>query len=459
MNELNNLYHLIIENLIDLNRLQAKSLSIKSYLQSLQPDVKRLRSSFHTNHVSVDYSNYNTQAAYLLAYYPHYVEMTYRALESLQQKDPSLMQLVFDKKHLKVCLFCAGAAPEALGLLSFLRQFYPEVKSIVIYSYDLYSDTWRISQDITKNIINNCFKDYHFALLSHHLDINQIDSFFSIVSNIKDSNIFMFQNCLNEFGENDKDLKTILENMKFLSENMPSHSFMFINDLRLYTQVNRIIDSIISIINDLNKTNFDDYNEQAFLINKSMEETFKSSIAISDNVTKYLLTGANNLIPRKIINYNYLSVYKIFRKESKLFEQSIDNKYIDLLEQVNRLQTKFNSFDVKLEQLLAVESNYLKISEIVESYDQKLEEFQTTLQKQKDTIQADLETFKSHLQNLETKNSKQKIKLEEIERRLNRFQEERKNLTRQLERNRKAVIFAILIGLLGVILGVIALFR
>jgi DNA repair ATPase RecN len=269
----------------------------------------------------------------------------------------------------------------------------------------------------------------------------------------------MFQNCLNEFGENDKDLKTILENMKFLSENMPSHSFMFINDLRLYTQVNRIIDSIITIINDLNKTNFDDYNEQAFLINKSMEETFKSSIAISDNVTKYLLTGANNLIPRKIINYNYLSVYKIFRKESKLFEQSIDNKYIDLLEQFNRLQTKFNSFDVKLEQLLAVESNYLKISEIVESYDQKLEEFQTTLQKQKDTIQADLETFKSHLQNLETKNSKQKIKLEEIERRLNRFQEERKNLTRQLERNRKAVIFAILIGLLGVILGVIALFR
>lgn len=459
MNELDNLYDLILENLSSLNKSQGKSLNIQSYLQSLQPDVKRLRSSFHTNHVSVDYSNYNTQAAYLLAYYPHYVEMTYRALESLQQKDPSLMQLVFDKKHLKVCLFCAGAAPEALGLLSFLRQFYPEVKSIVIYSYDLYSDTWRTSQDITKNIINNCFKDYHFALLSHHLDINQIDSFFSIVSNIKDSNIFMFQNCLNEFGENDKDLKTILENMKFLSENMPSHSFMFINDLRLYTQVNRIIDSIISIINDLNKTNFDDYNEQAFLINKSMEETFKSSIAISDNVTKYLLTGANNLIPRKIINYNYLSVYKIFRKESKLFEQSIDNKYIDLLEQVNRLQTKFNSFDVKLEQLLAVESNYLKISEIVESYDQKLEEFQTNLQKQKDTIQADLETFKSHLQNLETKNSKQKIKLEEIERRLNRFQEERKNLTRQLERNRKALIFAILIGLLGVILGVIALFR
>jgi hypothetical protein len=526
MNELDNLYGLIIENLTNQNDIQ-------SYLQSLQPDVKRLRSRFHTNHVRVDYSNYNTQAAYLLAYYPHYVEMTYRALESLQQKDPSLMQLVFDKKHLKVCLFCAGAAPEALGLLSFIKQFYPAVKSIVIYSYDLYSDTWRMSQNITKNIINSCFKDYHFALLSHRLKINQIDSFFSIFNDIKDSNILMFQNCLNEFGEND-DVKTMLKNIKFLSENMPSHSLIFINDLSLYAQVNRIIDSIIGIINDLNKTNLDDYNEQAFLINKSMEETFKSSIPISENVTKYLLTGADKLKPRKTINYNYLSVYKIFTKESKLFEQSIDNKYMDLLEQFNRLQTQFNSFYARLEQLSAVESNYLKISEIVESYDQKLQEFQTTLQKisnqqetlererqsfnnladnldvkiqllessndefrslnlsssletlryniqnlelidseqgrkleefqttlqeQKDRIQADLETFKSHLQNFETKNSKQEIKLEEIERRLNLFEQERKNSTRQLERNRKAVIFAILIGLLGVILGFIALFR
>jgi hypothetical protein len=130
MNELDNLYGLIIDNLTKSIPRDIQS----SYLQSLQPDVKRLRSSFRTNHVSVDYSNYNTQAAYLLAYYPHYVEMTHRALESLQQKDPSLMQLVFDKKHLKVCLFCAGAAPEALGLLSFIKQFYPAVKSIVIYS-------------------------------------------------------------------------------------------------------------------------------------------------------------------------------------------------------------------------------------------------------------------------------------------------------------------------------------
>ncbi|WP_419546340.1 hypothetical protein [Microcystis sp.] len=452
MNELDNLYDLILENLSSLNKSQGKSLNIQSYLQSLQPDVKRLRSSFHTNHVSVDYSNYNTQAAYLLAYYPHYVEMTYRALESLQQKDPSLMQLVFDKKHLKVCLFCAGAAPEALGLLSFVRQFYPEVKSIVIYSYDLYSDTWRTSQDITKNIINNCFKDYHFALLTRTLNINYVKDVTKIMPTIESTDIFMLQNCLNELKTNQ------LQSIIFLLNYQPERSLLLINDLKKHKIAQNMERQIQSKISYTKLESKREYNQEIFRQFAGGND-FKSSLKLPSILRENLLTGEDGLIPREKTSYSYVCVYKVFSDVGNSPELDTFYNSGDLSEQVNRLPTQFNSFDVKLEQLLAVESNYLKISEIVESYDQKLEEFQTTLQKEKDTIQADLETLISNIQNLETKNSKQEIKLEEIERRLNRFEEERKNLTRQLERNRKAVIFAILISLLGVILGVIALFQ
>jgi hypothetical protein len=101
----------------------------------------------------------------------------------------------------------------------------------------------------------------------------------------------------------------------------------------------------------------------------------------------------------------------------------------------------------------------------------KLEEFQATLQKQKEIIQTDLDkkfsnlndlVIKAHLnvQNFEKMNSEQERKLNEIDCTLNRFiNEERKNLIRQLERNRKAVIFAILSSWLGVILGAIALWQ
>jgi chromosome segregation ATPase len=144
-------------------------------------------------------------------------------------------------------------------------------------------------------------------------------------------------------------------------------------------------------------------------------------------------------------------------RERQSFNNLADNLdvKIQLLESSN---DEFRSLNLS-SSLETLRYNMQNLELIDSEQARKLEEFQTTLQEQKDRIQADLETFKSHLQNFETKNSKQEIKLEEIERRLNFFEQERKNSTRQLERNRKAVIFAILIGLLGVILGFIALFR
>jgi DNA repair exonuclease SbcCD ATPase subunit len=385
-----------------------------------------------------------------------------------------------------------------------------------------------MSQDITKNIINNCFKDYHFALLTRTLNINYVKDIMKIISTIESTDILMLQNCLNELETNQ------MQSINFLLDHQPERSLLLINDLRDHRIAQYMIQQIQARISDAKLESKRKYNQEIFR-QFAGDNDFKSCLQIPSILRENLLTGEDGLIPRKRINYKYLSIYKIFTKQSNLFEQSIDSTYINLLEQVNRLQTQFNNFDARLEQLLAVESNYLQISDIVESYDQKLEEFQanlqkisnqqeilerekqnfnnladnldvkiqllessndefrslnlsssletlryniqnlelidseqarkleefqTTLQEQKDTIQADLETFKSYLQNLETKNSKQEIKLGEIEDRLNHFiHEERKNLTRQLERNRKAVIFAILIGLLGVILGVIALFR
>jgi chromosome segregation ATPase len=77
-----------------------------------------------------------------------------------------------------------------------------------------------------------------------------------------------------------------------------------------------------------------------------------------------------------------------------------------LLEQVNQLQTQFNNFDARLERLLAVESNYLEISEIVESYDQKLEEFQANLQRianQQEILERERQNFNNLVNNLNIK--------------------------------------------------------
>jgi len=55
----------------------------ESYLASLQSFVKILRKAYRNNKVAVDYSRTEMQAAYLIAYYPHYVEMTLKILKLL----------------------------------------------------------------------------------------------------------------------------------------------------------------------------------------------------------------------------------------------------------------------------------------------------------------------------------------------------------------------------------------
>lgn len=55
----------------------------EQYLQSLQPYVRQLRNSYCSSTVTVNYSDFNTQAAYLLAYYPQYAEMTYRYIKDI----------------------------------------------------------------------------------------------------------------------------------------------------------------------------------------------------------------------------------------------------------------------------------------------------------------------------------------------------------------------------------------
>jgi hypothetical protein len=68
------------------------------YLQDLQESVIYLRGVFRANRVVVNYSSPEMQAAYLIAYYPQYAEMTLNILNSLSP------ELTFEQE-LKACFF------------------------------------------------------------------------------------------------------------------------------------------------------------------------------------------------------------------------------------------------------------------------------------------------------------------------------------------------------------------
>jgi len=189
------LYKYILEGLRDLSQTKQTENEFIAYLQSLQVEVKNLRQSYRNNSVSVNYSRAAVQAAYLITYYPQYAEMTRHILEQVELSHKTLF--LFEQKYLEVCLFGAGAAPEAVGLVSFLGEYYPNLQSLKIRVYDIYANTWAISQHITQNIIPELWRG-EFIFSTEELDFCQPNSFHLLDTAIANSQVFIFQNCLNE---------------------------------------------------------------------------------------------------------------------------------------------------------------------------------------------------------------------------------------------------------------------
>ncbi|GFE70079.1 hypothetical protein [Chroococcus sp. FPU101] len=96
----------------------------------------QLRQAYRTNSVQIDYTASNIQAAYMLAYFPQYVNMAYEIFKSLETfqdsnttenlKEVITRKLLENNEGLTACFFAAGPAPEsvALSILLMINQIY-----------------------------------------------------------------------------------------------------------------------------------------------------------------------------------------------------------------------------------------------------------------------------------------------------------------------------------------------
>jgi magnesium-transporting ATPase (P-type) len=139
------LYEYILEGLRNLSQTKQTENKFIAYLQSLQVEVKNLRQSYRNNSVSVNYSRVEVQSAYLITYYPQYAEMTRHILEQVELSHKTLF--LFEQKHLEVCLFGAGAAPEVVGLVSFKDHIKTSSKKTIQLLKDLGIKTVMLTGD------------------------------------------------------------------------------------------------------------------------------------------------------------------------------------------------------------------------------------------------------------------------------------------------------------------------
>jgi hypothetical protein len=287
------LYHYVLNGLKNYPEFYNPKIysSFEEYLTSLKNHLFNLRKSYQTTNVETDYSSLDTQATYLIAYYPHYFEMIYHILNLISS------QLSF-AKEVQACFFGAGPCPEVAGLVKFLGDKFPETTNLVANVYDIAHDTWNLTREITKNDIIPKLWNGNIDLQSFSLDICAANSFQSIHSVIKNCQLVVFQNCLNEV-EN-KNTHDFQANFKSLLDNLPLGCSILIVDFLNYDKINAILEGI--------KRNVERANDIA----SEKGEISRFKVTTSPSIIKQnLFENKDGLIERKHINFQYLALHKI----------------------------------------------------------------------------------------------------------------------------------------------------
>lgn len=124
-------------------------LKLSAFLQQLKPALIDLRDRYRNPQPQVSYDSSPIQAAYLLAYYPHYVLQTHQVLA--QAAAHSDFAAILKQPKLDVTLIGSGPLPEGLGLLQACRDFgnLPAVNAV---SLDINAEAWSPARKITRHL-------------------------------------------------------------------------------------------------------------------------------------------------------------------------------------------------------------------------------------------------------------------------------------------------------------------
>jgi len=327
---MDNIYNLILNGLYSSYNLKSEREKI-NFLNSLQPYVTSLRSSFRNRQIDVDYRDKNLQAAYLIAYYPSYVEMTYEVLNR-HGKDVLCAQ----NNILNVCLFGAGAAPEAIAIINFINENALEIEELNIYAYDIFASTWNFSINLAKKfIIPHLWQSKNFNINIFDLDLCEPDSLKNINQQIKNSNLFIFQNCLNELNKQD----IAIANINYLVENIPRASRLIIADL-VYDSVTNIKLHIEKKLEELS------YNLD---FRSNIKEEIRLQIPLPNAIRQHLLISVNGLIPRTKVRFDFISAYYPLLEVKELVPDRISLEALQAY--IKDLEAKQTNFQKEKEDL------------------------------------------------------------------------------------------------------------
>lgn len=219
--------------------------SINEYIRDNENAIIAVKSILDTN--IQPYSQHQMQLAYVLLYYPFYIETLSRELSAIS-KYLTYQNLA---SSIEVNIFCCGPAPEFFGLIHFFNSFSGKDSSLNVHLFE--RENWEYTRML-------CISHLKPLLWSDNaIYVTQIPhtgfDFFSLNSSLTYEKypslglgkIHIFQNCLRDLkivsGSNQK----VLETISYFLANMDKGSTAIFIDLN-YSEIQAIMYGIREIV-------------------------------------------------------------------------------------------------------------------------------------------------------------------------------------------------------------------
>lgn len=274
LSEFHRPYDLILRNLYP--DFEVDQDGFKKYLLTLQKPSLSLINKYRYGD-PVDYNNPDLQAAYLLRYFPYYIETLQRILEKNELNNNLLCQ----HNPLICCFYGAGPAPEVLGLARYLKTINEPPASLDAYFYD--SGDWTYWRRFAIDVLLPNYNDQ--IVLSNQENFNM--DFFDIVNAaqtnaldcIRHGHLHIMQNCCTDFLRREKNMQNVVLAICNLFQMMAPGSLFVLSDVRS-REVPLLFQEIADTITGIEKTGrlIDDFDfsEQSytprFVVNPVVKE-------------------------------------------------------------------------------------------------------------------------------------------------------------------------------------------
>lgn len=260
--------------------------------KNIRESILALRKSYQSNEPITAYDEKEIRKAYMLAYYPNYMNLAYELTKAYIIDD----LINVNSRKIKMVFFAAGPAPEVSGVLKVLNDLEYN-KRLEVNILDL-EKGWEDERKATSIIIKK-MSNLKISTLKHlsgcDLTVDcksACNNWIYCEKNIFQGNLYFMNNCINHMSEEVK----FIEKLKIKISNLKQGAIFVITDLdyinvkNVLNKLNNKCDEIVEVIS----TNID-----------SKISVSRLNIQLPEKMEKYIF-NSEGLRAKKNTKYYYI---------------------------------------------------------------------------------------------------------------------------------------------------------